>query len=575
MKQKIIIASILIITAIVFLCLNLMVPYYDDDIWYSLHYIPGELVAPITQFSDIITSQYHHFVNENSRAIIHITLQSILSILPDYGFDILNTLIFILFICATTKYVQLPNRVVSPLALLLTISSIYLLLPDMDYLFYWAAGSLNYLWVSLVTIIFLFIWHKEISIKRNIDYRSWIYAIIAFGCAFTHEAFAIPVGIALLIYMLVNYRLIGVNNSTLIALFYGIGCLLLLVAPGMENKTQHIGYVSIEEYIQQLFTTLRSLRVFPLCILVAIASCCRTSWRKNLISFIKDNRYLLLITTLSLIIILALCAGARNMRVFYATEFFALLSLLRYVHLLLNHVSQASEHKLALALSILCIAWCAVIIPVCYESGKGHHNLFTQYQNDDDGVLFLPEENIPRYAERWTINLHKLYYHTPESEWRGFVIPLAHLTDSLKAPYPLLTRNENLTYALYNKYILILPHSVQAAIESSEEFFTPQHKVKGNNPFYITSDSCYIITPTDSLSTEAKWQWHYYQASLNEPSASLPGYIRRLVAPQSLPLTAPVEYPDTITLPDKRSYVIYNLTPYRTLNSIEPQCEKQ
>ena len=571
MKRKIIISGILLVVAIIFFCLNLFVPYYDDDVWYSLKYIPGAIVAPITQFSDIFVSQYYHYIGENSRAIIHITLQSLLAILPDWGFDLVNTAIFLLLVYTVTRYTLPSSSKVQPLAILLSVIGIYALLPDMDYLFYWAAGSLNYLWSSVATILFLLLWRKCIADNSKVTLSTWLVAIAAWGCAFSHEAFALPVCAGILVYMIAHYRHIGYNTTTIVALAYGLGGVAILLAPGMENKTEHIGYESAQHYINQFIITTRNLRALPLCVLIVAVSCCRKSWRKRLVTFVIEQRYLLFITFLAFLMVATVRAGAHTLRIFYASEFFALLLLLRYTNaLLLNNLSTRLNRVLHITTTALIVLWSIIVLPAAYRTGLQHHDMFEQYPNDEDGVLFLAQEETPHIAQRWVMNMHKYYYNTPEAEWRAFVIPLAHLNDTLSVPSPLLARDEGLAYKLYNRYIQILPHSIEPAITTPELFFTPQYKVEGNNPFYITADSCYIITPADSLTLGSQWQWHYHRATWREPSASPSGFIKRLIAPHTFPLVAPVEYPDTITLPDRRSYVIYARPPYRTLKSIEP-----
>lgn len=571
MKRTIYITGIWVVVAIIFFCLNLFVPYYDDDVWYSLHYIPGEILSPITQFSDILVSQYHHYIGENSRALIHVSLQSLLSVLPDWGFDLVNTAIFLLLVYLVTIYTQPRHRAIQPIALLLTVIGIYGLMPDMDYLFYWAAGSLNYLWSSVATMLFLLIWHSCRTENDKIKNSSWLYAIISFICAFTHEAFALPICATILLHMIANYRDIGYNNKTLMALAYGIGGLAILLAPGMENKTSHIAYESTHHYIQQLIITVRNLRAIPLCMMIAAISCSKKSWRTYLTHFIKANRDLLFIAIMAFLMIAVVRAGAYNLRTFYAAEFFALLVLLRYIHPILDKASYRWRVGLSIAICMLIVGWSIIVLPAAHRTGKQHRALFTEYSTDNDGVLFIAQESTPSIAQAWVMNLHKYYYNTPESQWRAFVIPLVGLNDTLRVPSPLLARNDDYSYKLYNKYIEILPHSIKPAIEQPDQFFILQNKVAGNNPFYITSDSCYIIAAIDTLSSGNRWQWHYHKASWREPSASIPGFFKRCIAPQTLPLTQPIEYPDTVSLPDRRSYVIYARPPYRTLKSIEPR----
>ena len=555
--------------AIVFLCLNLFVPYYDDDIWYALRYIPNETLSPITRFSDILVSQYHHYMGENSRALVHITLQSLLVILPDWGFDLLNTLVFLLLIWCVTRYTQYNTRSIQPLALLLTIAGIYWLLPDMDYLFYWAAGSLNYMWTSTATILFLLLWQRTIQAEKRVDRYTYLYVAAIFCCASLHEAFALPIGGAILLYMLTHYRNIGYNTTTLYAIAYGLGCIAILAAPGLGNKAANIGYASFGDYISSFIISIRTLRVIPICIAVAVISMCRRSWRNTLSVFIKENYFLILITLISFVFVFAIRAGAYTMRIFYATEFFALMLLLRYLNKAIFTLSGKAKRAITITMAIVLVGWVALVLPPCYHTGRQHYALIEAHHSDSDGVIFLPQESTPSAATPWVMDLNQLYYLSPEAEWRAFVTPLTHLQDTLKVGMPIMQRNADHSYRLYNRYLQMIPQELEEAIETPHEFFTPQNKIAGNNPFYGIAGGDYIIAHIDSTSTDDKWYWHYHPVSWREPSASIVGFMRRVVAPNTFPLSEPMLYPDTVTLTSQTRYIIYARPQYRSVKGIE------
>lgn len=568
MNRKTTTIIILLATAIVFLCLNLFVPYYDDDIWYALKYIPNEILAPITQFSDILTAQYHHYMGENSRALVHIVLQTLLATLPDRGFDILNTIVFLLLVWLATRYTQPAGRKTEPLPLLLTIVGIYGLLPDMAYLFYWASGSLNYMWTSVATLAFLLYWQKSVQTTTPIRGKTWLYALMALCCGSLHEAFALPIGGAILLYMLTHYRHIGPNATTLIAAAYGLGCITILLAPGLENKAANIGYTSIQEFISLAVTSLRSLRVIPLGIVIFLTTLCRKSWRERGWQFVRENSFILSITIISLLFILSIRAGSTG-RIYYATEFFALLCLLRYLNVLLQGMQEEIPKYISIGISALLIAWVAVVLPECYHTGKQHYTLVEAYQTDSDGIIFLPQEDTHPIAQQWVINLHQTYWLAPEAEWRSFVTPLAQLNDTLTISSPVIQRDARHNYRLYNRYIQMIPGELQVAIENPSEFFTAENKISGDNPFYGITDGDYIIARRDSIPAHEKWNWHYYPASAKEPSASLSGFLRRVFAPHTFPVSEPILWLYSVTLPNNEAYIIAQRPQYRTLKSIE------
>lgn len=570
MSRKSSIIIILSLVAIGFFCLNLFVPYYDDDIWYALRYIPHETLSPISNFGDILLSQYHHYMGENSRAIIHIVLQCLLAVLPEWGFDLVNTGIFILLIWCITIYCKRENDPISPLSLLIIVTCIYGLLPDMDYLFYWAAGSLNYMWTSVATMAFLIIWRQITKENTPVTTYTWLYAIATFCCAFTHEAFALPVGAGVLIYMLCHHRLIRFNSITIIALAYGLGCLAILIAPGLENKSQTIGYESISDYISQLITTLRVIRVLPICIIIALISILKKTWRNNLGRYIRENYLLIIIASVAFIFVATLRAGALHGRIYYASEFFWMLVILTYLHQSIDLLHCKYSRCATIVLGIGLIAWCIYILPQAHKVGRQHHALFSNYTSDNDGIIYLPSSDAPILTQNWIMDLHKYYYISPESEWRAFVIPLEHLKDTLTIPDTLLMRTPlTLQYVLYDKYIQILPEELRPAIEQPEQFFTTTHKIAGDNPFYGVDNGRYVITPFDSIAHNEQWQWIYHPSSWREPSASLPGTIKRLIAPGTLPPSEPIQFPDTVTLPSQERYLIILKPPYRTVKAID------
>lgn len=569
-KSKLYTLFTCIVVAICFFLFNYFVPYYDDDVWYALRYVPGETLSPISNFSDILISQYHHYIGENSRALIHITLQSLLAVLPDYAFDIVNTLIFMLLIWCMALYTQGCKGTPRSLTLLLTVAGIYWLMPDMDYLFYWASGSLNYMWTSLTTLSFMLLWQHITPRDKHISAMSIGLALWTFCCSFGHEALSLPIGATVLIYMLIHYRSIGFNQTTLIALAYGLGCIAILAAPGLENKARHIEYDSIHQFISAFTLTMRHLRVIPLCLLIGIASLCRKRWRATSLQFFKENIYLIITTVVAFIFAVTISAGVNTMRIFYGAEFFALLLLLRMLNGILQATSQRIVKITGIILPILLTIWIIAIIPHAYHTGEQHKTIYKQYQNKENkGLIFLSQENTPQMAQRWVMDLHHTYYEAPEAEWRSFVIPLASLRDTLDIPTPLIARNSDMSYQLYDQYIQILPWGVKDAVECPEKFFTATHKVEGNNPFYITADSCYVIATLENLPPHSNWQWQYKPASWRDPSATFLGWIKRIVAPHTLPRTAPMQFPDTVSLLDGREYVIYVRPPYNTLQGIE------
>lgn len=570
MKNKLKIGIALTCMALFFYGMNSFVPYYDDDIWYAFRYVPHETLSPIRSVADVLVSQYHHYMGENSRAVVHVALQSLMAALPAWGFDLLNTAVFVFLIACIVRYTAAAEYRNRLLTLLVAFTAVYWLLPDMDYLFYWAAGALNYLWTSVAVLAFILLVRAVRRGRRFTRLQATLCVVAAFLCAFSHEALALPVGAALILYLIRHYRSIGCNLLTWMSAAYGVGCLCLLLSPSIHERMNLM--LPETEATERLILALgkfRQLHAVPLVCLLALLSAGRARWRVSFRRFCRENGYLCVMCASAVLFAFYVGSGTSNMRSFYGAEFFSMLLLLRFYDQRVRGRLARHSKAIATSLSVALLVWGTAVTLEAEKAGEVHRRLFTDYQERSDGLLYVPKRPVTRFLRPWVMDVRKRYLYDFESEWRAFVLPLAQRRgETMRVPTPLLSRYPDGRYKLYGAYVRILPAELQAAVENPTDFFVPANKMQGINPFYSSPHSDYMVAPLDSMAPAQKWQWIYEPVSWRDSSASFFGFLRRWVKPQSFPVSEPVLWPDTIQLPTGERYVSVQLPRYRRVKGV-------
>ena len=130
--------------------LNVKTPIHGDDYIYSYIFTTYDR---ITSLSDIIKSQEIHYMVWGGRSVVHSILQMVLT-LPDRIIDVLNSLVFLLFILSLYFHAKGRGRnsfILFGGMFLLT----WILQPVFGDTVLWVTGSVNYLWGTTIILLFL------------------------------------------------------------------------------------------------------------------------------------------------------------------------------------------------------------------------------------------------------------------------------------------------------------------------------------------------------------------------------------------------------------------------------------
>lgn len=553
--------------------MNSFMPYYDDDIWYSYRYVAGEELSPLHHIGDVFKSQYWHYVDENGRAVVHVLLQTLLGFLPETLFDVLNTVMFLLLLTLVVKTAGGSRRVSTTL---FAAAAILWLLPAGDYLFYWAAGSLNYLWTSVATLLFMAVWNDAWRGGGFTQQYKVLWVVLSFLAGWSHEALALPVCVAVLLWMVLHYRRIGFNMLTFVTVAYLLGSMALVLAPAMGGRTEMLFANQMwGARIESLFVRLRELRALPLLYVAWLITFCIPGGRRLLHLYGRRYAIWIYVHAASLLFALYVGSSSSNIRPFYGLEFFSVVLLTAWAVVVARRFSRRTIQVSTLLLSGVWLVWASAVCFAAHRVGATHRALFADYATSDNGVVYLPRDTVSPWLRPWVMDLRQRYFADWEGDWRCFVIPLSeHVDTVMRVPHPMLLRDSCGRYELYNRYICVFPAELRDVVEQPQTFFTEEHRVPGHNPFYTSVHGNYMIALLDSVPACDDYCWRYEPVSWRDPAYSLSGVLRRLLAPGSYPDSEPVLFPDTVVLPGGVQYMMIEMPRYRRVKSVDRVCDK-
>lgn len=209
---------ILFIIFISMLSLNYLYPYISDDYTYMYKYDNFERIKNI---SDIFFSMKDHYFLWGGRVLAH-SLASVFLLLPKNIFNICNSIMYTIFIYMIYLIGRRNNKdnynylfIIHLLIWFINISFGEVTL--------WLTGSCNYLWTSVIILLFLYLFHKE---NKNVI----IFSILGILAGMCNENFSLSIIFVCILFVIFNKNYRNKNNYIGI-IFLIIGYLFLFLAP--------------------------------------------------------------------------------------------------------------------------------------------------------------------------------------------------------------------------------------------------------------------------------------------------------------------------------------------------------
>ncbi|MCC8050297.1 MAG: DUF6056 family protein [Clostridiales bacterium] len=249
--------------------LNLLTYYTTDDYSYMYSFASGERIKNIFE---IFPSMYVHAQTVNGRIVAHFFVQLFL-MLPPVCFDLINALIYTIFIVLIYKY-AVRGQGLNSIFLLLIASIIWCVTPAFGQDCLWLDGACNYLWGNTVVLAYIYPFVNLLKgrvIFKNNKICGIIYGILgAFVGAWLESASFVGIFISLISVASYYSRFKRIPIWSFISICFMIcGWILMLTAPGtISNK---VGSVSIKSYFLNTYTDTRKyLSVFSELIIVLV-----------------------------------------------------------------------------------------------------------------------------------------------------------------------------------------------------------------------------------------------------------------------------------------------------------------
>lgn len=155
-KQRltlILFATMVLLLFVLIYLLNRIYPLSLDDWDYSFIHGASEL-KKVSSISDIFISQYNHYFSWGGRSVVHFIAQFLL-MQKIWVMDLLNTMAYVICLIFMYRISNINKKTNCYLFFYINLA-FWFLLPEFSSSVFWIVGSSNYLWGSLLRIVFLF-----------------------------------------------------------------------------------------------------------------------------------------------------------------------------------------------------------------------------------------------------------------------------------------------------------------------------------------------------------------------------------------------------------------------------------
>lgn len=266
-QRRILLALSLLVAFVAVYALNILQPLFTDDWEYSfthrLYDCANKGSIPdirISSIADIITSQYEHYFAWGGRCVNHFIAQFLLYIGAPYN-KILNSLAYVTLTYLICLFAVKKGESVKFSQYFLVNVLIFFFVPVLGSTMLWITGSANYLWGTLILLMFLLPYKRLYeTLSEKADNNSLFKALYLFIggviAGWTNENM-VAASIFLLFVFFVYARF---SKWQLPIWFYSgfvgfvIGFLLMVLAPGnfaryeqtlVEQGGEHLSKISV------------------------------------------------------------------------------------------------------------------------------------------------------------------------------------------------------------------------------------------------------------------------------------------------------------------------------------------
>lgn len=236
MKNKRIYAAAIYCSAFLLLMMcNILTPYIVDDFCYMYSFYDGERISSLW---DIVMSMRVHRYNMNGRIAAH-TIVQLLSMLPAWGFDVINAGMYVLHIALLHRIAKWQSRR-SNTVLIALFCGAWVCCPAFGQVNLWQDGACNYMWSMVFGILYLIPFIDEYLDGRTV--KTAFAKIVFLGFAFFMGAYSETVSAAAIFMSMLLMLLMRLQKHKLQPLSWGVlvmailGYLFIYTAPAQWRQ---------------------------------------------------------------------------------------------------------------------------------------------------------------------------------------------------------------------------------------------------------------------------------------------------------------------------------------------------
>lgn len=173
-RPCIVLAGVLLLSFVLIYIINRLYPLYSDDWSHSLAYPTLERIG---SFSNIFVSQYNRYFTWGGRSVVHAIDQVLLWMGLDYA-HIVNSIVFVFYLYLIYRISLYSQRINIALYVLIAILA-WVFIPAFSNTVLWLTGSANYMWGTVIVILFLFPYYSYyINEKASKNYLQTFFIFI-------------------------------------------------------------------------------------------------------------------------------------------------------------------------------------------------------------------------------------------------------------------------------------------------------------------------------------------------------------------------------------------------------------
>lgn len=245
--KKHIIYGFICICVVYMLFINNLTPMWNDEFAYN--FISGTNDR-IYSLHDLLYSVQQMYFNWTGRIVIQFFVQ-LFSCLDKSYFNLINSVIIVLFVFLIIKIVSFKGRVLDNIAFV--ICNLWFFLPRPGETIFWLSGAVNYLWPTTLMLLFIYYIDAYIFEKKLKSDKKILLYILSFSVAFSHENIMLTSAV----YCFFSLVMKKYNNKekiqrfdVLLIIFFSVGAATLVLSPGSQAR-KDVMYGEISK-IQQI-----------------------------------------------------------------------------------------------------------------------------------------------------------------------------------------------------------------------------------------------------------------------------------------------------------------------------------